>query len=222
MWLKSADGTPISGVLQQWGLGSAQEAASTGFLVGSDWTYVSTAFAATLHATQLRTQLVLATAGHDILFDGESLTTALVNPSFEAGTSAPWGNAAPGATMQVTTLGNLAKAGNNVLTAVSGGGLASVSQDVSVPAQSGQSYTTSIWARSPTGTPLVADICLRAYSPTTGWELAKCGAENIGLEWTRFNRVLPISDARTIFRAEYYLLTPNVEYQFDDAQLWLN
>jgi len=78
VWLRSPNGTPVSGTLALWGMGGTNEQGATNFTVGPQWTLVSAPLdVVNAGHTQLRAQIYISTAGAQ--FDADGATFARGN-----------------------------------------------------------------------------------------------------------------------------------------------
>jgi hypothetical protein len=142
----------------------------------------------------------------------------LSNASWDSGHFGPWrGLAVGGGQVNYSAYEDpaLAEQGNwyGVSNTSTVGG--SIYQDVPVSASTGQSYTFSIWVRSPSGAPISGTLALwacgnRAQNDSTSF--------TVGGAWTLVSVPLDITVAGlTLLRAQVYEATTGQNYAFDGA-----
>ena len=150
---------------------------------------------------------------------GPSLTDLLSNASFEEGNFNGW-TTLPlnGGTVNVAAYSNSSAhdgewyGESNVTTAGS-----SVFQSVSVAPQLGQSYTFSIWLRSPAGVPASGTLALFGVGGSTEGESTNF---TVGSAWTLVSAPLDVSQSgHTGIVAQVYENTVNTNYDFDGGTL---
>ena len=222
IWVRSASGSPVSGVLALWGLGGTQESDSTSFTAGSTWTQVAVPLDITKAGhTTLRAQLYESTPGQTYYFDGAALVNdGLSNASWGSGSFAPWKTiAVNGGTVNWAAYKNSSLAEQGAWygasnTSTAGG---SIYQDVAVATSPGQSYTFSIWVRSASGSPVSGVLALWGLGGTQESDSTSFTA---GSTWTQVAVPLDITKAgHTTLRAQLYESTPGQTYYFDGAAL---
>lgn len=224
IWLRSSDQNPFCGDIVLWGVGpsSNQNDGHKQFCVGPQWTNVTTEFRPQELHTKLRAQIYFGARANNLYFDGQAVTTELDNSSFESGAAAPWSDFAnPGVSTAVFSVPGLATDGTHLLVAKSGSPGHSFAQDVAALPQPGQSYTASIWLRSPNGTPISGRLALFGLRDAGEQE---AGTTNFAVngDWQEISvKLTPTVPAHSL-RFEVYIDTANAEIQADDAQLYLN
>lgn len=222
-WLRSSDGQQFCGNLTLWAMGSTNDKdGNTPFCVGAQWTPVSTSLRTTKDYPQLRAQIYLGASASDLLFDGASLTTQLVNSSFESGSPAPWSDFAnPGVSVATFSVPGIATDGSSFLSAKAAAANHSFAQDVSANPMPGQSFTASIWLRSASGASVNARLALHSLD---GVAPEESGSSKFVLDgtWRKYSATLVPTAPGSRLRFEVYLDTANAEVFADDAQLYLN
>jgi hypothetical protein len=218
IWVRSADGTAFSGMLNLFALGNPVQGASTRFTAGGSWTQVTVGLGVTSGgSTSLRAQIYMTTTGHNLDVDGAQIVDAgLTSASFENSAN-PW---------QVYEIATNLTAYNNSNYAVEGSWYGemntsqtngSVYQDVAIAAQAGQSYTFSIWVRSADGTAFSGMLNLFALgNPVQG------ASTNFtaGGSWTSVAVGLDLTaGGHSALRAQLYMTTTGHNLDVDAAQL---
>ena len=221
IWLRSPSGQPLTGALALWALGGTQESGATGFTLGSDWTLVTAPVDVRQSGhTKLRAEIYLGTTGHDYDADGAQLEKAgLSNASFELGNVSGWNRGALASSVNYTAYTDRAHAhdGASYMAMNTSQANASVSQDVGVAAQPGESYDFSIWLRSPSGQPLTGALALWALG---GTQESGATGFTLGSDWTLVTAPVDVRQSgHTKLRAEIYLGTTGHDYDADGAQL---
>ena len=221
IWIRSPTGAPVSGTVALWGLGGTTENGLTNFTVGSAWTLVTAPLDVSQSGhTELRAQIYEFTTNTNYDFDGAQLVNdGLSNASFGEGNFNSWQtDPVTGGGMNVAAYKNSAAHDGSWYgesnTSTAGG---SVLQDVAVTTQPGQSYSFSIWIRSPTGAPVSGTLALWGLGGTTENGLTNF---TVGSAWTLVTAPLDVSQSgHTELRAQIYEFTTNTNYDFDGAQL---
>lgn len=222
-WLRSSDGQLFCGTLTLWGMGATNDNdGHKTFCVGAEWTLVSTRLKATKVYSKLRSQIYFGASANDLYFDGPSLTTGLVNSSFEAGSPSPWSDFAnPGVALATFSAPGVATDGNSFLSAKATSPTHSFVQDVAANPKPGQSFTASIWLRSANGASINASFALHAWNGVAAPENSTKSIVVDGT-WRKYVVTLVPTTAAHSLRFEVYLNTANAELFADDAQLFLN
>lgn len=222
-WLRSSDGQPFCGNLTLWAMGSTNDKdGNTPFCVGAQWTLVSTSIRTTKDYSQLRAQIYFGSSANDLLFDGQSLTTGLVNSSFEDGSPAPWSDFAnPGVSVATFSVPGIATDGSSFLSAKATTAAHSFAQDVSANPMPGQSFTGSIWLRSASGSAVNARMALYSLDGVSPEDSSGSSFVLDGT-WRKYSVTLVPTVPGSRLRFEVYLDTANAEVFADDAQLYLN
>ena len=218
IWLRSPTGHPISGSVCLWGLGGTNENGETNFTVDPQWTLVTAPLdVAVAGHTTLRAEIYIGATGQNLDADGAQLTkNLLTNASFEH-SGGGWNRIANASSVNYTTYNNAARAHDGtgfmeMNTSVPGG---SVAQDVVTPLSPGDSYTYSVWLRSPTGHPISGSVCLWGMGGTQ-----ESGSTNftVGSAWTLVSAPLDVANAgHTQLRAEVYETTTGQNLDLDGA-----
>ena len=211
IYVRSPGGTPVSGRFVLWGMGSAggNEASEYRFTVSStQWQRISTTYKVSRSGVnRLRAQMYLDTPAANYDFDGAKLEKNSYASSYDG-------------QMNYFSYNNadIAVFGSRYLeTNVPNPG-DSWYQDYSVKANVGDTYTYSIYVRSPTGVPVSGRLAL--------WGLGSVN-ENSNIpftvsskDWQRITTTYTVtrSGVNTL-RAQMYLDTTGVNYDFDGAQL---
>jgi hypothetical protein len=220
VWLRSLapGGAPVSGSLALYGMGGTQEKGNTDFTVGSQWTLVSVPLdVANSGHTQLRAEIYMGSTGVNYDVDGAQLMKAgLTNASFE-NSAGGWSKINLSGNVNYVAYKNAARAhdGAGFLEMNSSVLDGSVYQDVAVSTNPGESYTFSVWMRSPTGTPISGRLALYGMGGT----LEGAGTDfTVGPEWTLVSAPLDVGQSgHTQLRAQIYMRTPGANYNLDGA-----
>ena len=218
LWVRSTDGSPYSGSLVLWGLGSSDVGVTNFTTTGTGWSQVQVPL--DVHSgsvTGIRYQIYASTVGHNLTFDGAELRASLVaNGSFE-GSLSGWSG-----------LGGFAAASYNDLSVVHDGQwvangfapapLGSLFQDVSISGSAaGQSYVGSVWVRSTDGSPYSGSLVLWGLGSS---DVGVTSFTTTGTAWTQVQAPLDVHSASvTGIRFQLYAATTGHNLTFDGAQL---
>ena len=222
IWLRSPTGQPLSGQVTLWGLGGTNEGESTAFTVGSSWTLVSAPLDVQDSGhSALLAQVYMFTTDANYDFDGAQLVNdGLSNASFEDGNFTSWGtDPVNGGTVNTAAYNNPSRSreGSWYGESNTSTGSGSITQQVAIAPQPGQSYTFSIWLRSPTGQPLSGQVTLWGLGGTNEGEST---AFTVGSSWTLVSAPLDVQDSgHSALLAQVYMFTTDANYDFDGAQL---
>ena len=227
MWIRSTDGGRRSGPagLNLWGLGGTNESGGTnshrrrqdtGRWSPHPWTSPRPGH------TTLRAEVYLElSTGRNLDLDGaELVNTGLPDASFEGGSTSGW-NLTPGANWAAYHNGT-AHDGQYFLEtntgSVGGGGNASLWQDVPVSTSPGQSFSFSVWLRSPTGTSIGVCVVLWGLGGTE--EQGQTCVTFASKTWRQVTAPLDThASGHSTLRAQIYLETAGTDYDLDGATL---
>ena len=227
MWVRSpAAGSTFSGELVLWALGGTQEASDIHFTATNTWQLITAPLDVRQSGhTKFRAQIYEHTCGTNLDIDGaQLLNDGLSSASFEGGHVDGW-HLTPGANWAVysnSTPGvQPAKDGHWFLETNTGSvcsSTPSVYQDVSVSAAAGQSYTLSMWVRSPAaGSTFSGELVLWALGGTQEASDIHFTATNT---WQLITAPLDVRQSgHTKFRAQIYEHTCGTNLDIDGAQL---
>ncbi|HEX6487892.1 MAG TPA: DNRLRE domain-containing protein, partial [Candidatus Dormibacteraeota bacterium] len=150
-YVRSPDGTQVSGSLVIWALGGTLESGTQNFSVGRSWTFVSAPL--TTHNTghtNIRCEFYLHTLSRNLDVDGAQLVqTGYSNSSFEDW-SCCWNWDSTINAVVYTNNGNSFEGSGYLETNTPTLGLG-FHQDASISVSPGQSYTVGAWVRTPDG-----------------------------------------------------------------------
>jgi len=220
IWVRSDDGTSISGQLNLFGIGGTTEQGDTAFTATSTWSLVAAPLDVQYSGhTYLQVQLYDNTPGHLLDVDAAELTNACIeNASFgqPSGSYQKW-VAASSTSMAAYQAGSR---NGTYYSAFDGswygefniqqtGVGASIYQDYSgVTISPGQSWTFSAWVRSYDGQPLSGWVQMFGLGGTmeTSQTNFTAGATGVGYGWTHISAPLDVQNTgHNDIRVEIYL-----------------
>jgi hypothetical protein len=218
VWVRSADGTTITGTLAMWGLGGTSESKTTKFTADGTWRFVTVPMDVKYSGhTALRAEVYMDNVGKAYDIDTtQTLNTLLSNASFEMGNANPWKKINAAAAVNLTTYLNAARAKDGASyaetnTSAPGG---SVGQDILTNPQVAP-YAYSVWIRSATGAALSGNLNLWALGGTSESVSVPFTADGT---WRLVTAPLTVRIAgHTSLRAEMYMNTLGQNYDFDGA-----
>ncbi|MFT4028605.1 MAG: carbohydrate binding domain-containing protein [Protaetiibacter sp.] len=224
VWLRSASGTPFTGVFALWALGGTTQSASTPFTVGADWTQFSVTLpVTTTNNTILKLEIYLGTTGSTLYMDNASIQPNLAeNASFESGVT-PWTFAQTGTNL-VSYAG-----GSGQYVPVDGKriGATNVSQanasiyiDTARFLREGEEYTASLWVRSASaGT--TGSVTLALWALGGDESINATTSATVGDSWQQLTVSLPVTvEAASQLRLELYQATTGFTIFVDGAELY--
>ena len=219
VWVRAPPGgQPATGMLALWGLGiNPTEGIGTPFTTGPNWTLIAATLDPQHVHSMLRAQVYVTDAGASVDLDGAKLSPQLLdNASFDTGGTSSW-NWDQTTQMNGVVYSGGAVDGHNYLEANTGMSGGSVWQDVVTPVPTTQDDTLSVWIRSRDGQPASGALAVwgLGINPTEGTVTGFVA----GPAWTLVTATLDPKQTHSTLRAQIFLDTTGVNFDFDGADL---
>jgi len=220
VWLRSPTSNKVSGTVALWGAGGTSESTGTSFTVGPQWTLVSAPLdVANSGHTKMVAEIYISSTGRSLDIDGAQLVgCGLANASFEHSMNG-WKPIAHSSAGNWYVYNNPAYAhdGGGYLEASTSVSGFSIGQEVAVAPKPGESYTFSVWLRSPTSNKVSGTVALwgaGGTSESTGTSFT------VGPQWTLVSAPLDVANSgHTKMVAEIYISSTGRSLDIDGATL---
>ena len=223
VWMRSPTATHEGVCVVLWGLGGTQEAGQTCVtLTSRAWRLITAPLDTHASAhTKLRAQIYMETTNTNYDLDGtELVNTGLQSASFEGGSFAGWAalpSSGVGTAVYKSASSHDGSYFAEMNTGTAGAG-ASLYQDVAIDTTPGQSFSFSVWMRSPGSTH--EGVCVVLWGLGGTQEAGQTCVTLTSSAWRLITAPLDThASADTKLRAQIYMETTNTNYDLDGTEL---
>ncbi len=224
VWARSPTGACVDGRLSLWGLGNNEQGKTEFKVCSTNWAAISAPLDVTRpNHNSLRAQIYLFTLHTNFDIDStEVIQVANKNASFEREDTSYWQRMNPGATNWNVYKNGTAKSGLWYLQTNTSQAGSSIYQDMQIVLSPGESHVFSVRARSPTGACVDGRLSLWGLGGGSNQQ-GKTSFTVCSTNWAAISTPLDVANSgHTALRAQIYLLSANVNYDFDGTRVYMN
>ena len=222
MYIRSTTGAFVDGQFGMTFAGTNAETLYQYYTASADWQQVTMSFTATKGNTKVQPLVDVFGSGSVRMLDIDSI---VVSPQAVIQDD-PWGildfyDAGPVATvLDDSSLAHDGSYGFLEFSTSRDNAEAAVFHDIAITPQVGETYSGSVWVRSPSGARINGRFCLWSTISFGGDTESACTEWSANSDWQMISARLPITKAgNTMIRSEVWLYDDGLKLHLDDAEV---